>query len=795
MSTRNLPTGTVTFLFTDIEGSTRLLQLLGDRYGGVLETHARLVRRAVEECEGVEVSTEGDAFFCVFPSALQAVKGAVGAQRALVGHDWLDGEAVRVRMGLHSGEGVLGGDNYFGLDVHRAARIASAGHGSQVLISQATRALVEQALPPDVRLRDLGEHRLKDLAQPEHLYQLVADGLPSEFPPIRSLQATPNNLPLQLTSFVGREREVSQASQLLSRTRLLTLTGPGGTGKSRLSLQVAAEVAERFPDGVFFVPLAPVTDPELVPSTIVDALGLPQGPRPPKERLAEHLRDKRLLLVLDNFEQVLAAASQVSQLLGMSPDLAVLVTSRGPLQVSGEQVYPVPPLGVPDLDGLQSPDQLAHYEAVDLFAERAATVKPDFQLAPGNVRTVAEIAARLDGLPLAIELAAARVRLLTPQAILSRLENRLGLLAGGSRDLPTRQQTLRDAIAWSYDLLNEGGRRLFERMAVFTGGAGLDQAEEVCGAGLEADVLDGLALLVDQSLLRQQEAEGEPRFLMLETIREFALERLEQRGEAEEMRRRHAQAFLALAEEAEPRLTSLEQRPWLDRLAHDHDNLRAALSWSMGHDAETAYRLAAALWRFWQMRGHLHEARQRLEDLLALEAPGPALRARGLEAAGGVAYWQGDTEASGNFYGQSLELYRELGDRAGVANALYNLSFAYMWALQPDQAKSLLEESLGISRDLGDRAGVAKVLWALTDLYLLEEDLGEALRLASESLAIWREVDDPFGLGWALFLLAVVEVDMEDLPAARSHLEESLRLFDRAGDLSAVALHLGIFAL
>jgi len=460
-----LPTGTVTFLFSDIEGSTRLLQSLGDRWPPILERHRALLRAAFVEHGGEEVGTEGDSFFVVFPTAPGAVSAAAAAQRALSAEGWSDGVDVRVRIGLHTGEASLAAKTYVGLHVHRASRIAGVGHGGQVLLSTATHALVEQSLPDAVELRDLGEHRLRDLEHPEHLWQLVIAGIQNEFPPIASLDAIPNNLPNRLTTFLGREHEIGEVSELLARSRLLTLTGPGGTGKTRLSLEIAGRSLAHYSDGVFFVELAWITEPGLVLATVAQALGLPdRGGRSAVNRLIDHIGVRRMLLVLDNFEQVSAAAPSVTELLSACPNITVLVSSRSILHVSGEQEYPVPPLGLPVPAHLPPLTQLSEFEAVALFIERARSVKPDFAVTNENAPAVAEICVRLDGLPLAIELAAARIRILTPQAMLIRLEHRLGLLAGGSRDLPERQRTLRGAIAWSYDMLDETDRALFACM-------------------------------------------------------------------------------------------------------------------------------------------------------------------------------------------------------------------------------------------------------------------------------------------------------------------------------------------
>jgi predicted ATPase/class 3 adenylate cyclase len=583
-----LPTGTVTFLFTDIEGSTRLLGKLGERYAEVLADYCDITRASFEGVGGHEVDTQGDAFFVVFRRARDAVDAAVAAQRALASHEWPDGLGPAVRMGLHTGEPQLAATGYVGLDIHRAARICSAGHGGQVLLSQTTRDLLEAQLPPDLEIRDLGQHRLKDLAPPQRLYQLLISGLEREFPPLETLDAKPTNLPVQATPLLGRERVTKDVAALLLRdgVRVVTLTGAGGTGKTRIGLQVAAEVVDEFPGGVFFVSLAPLLEPALLLPTIAHALGLGErGAQPLERALAEHLRDKRLLLLLDNFEQLLAAAPVVSALLSMSPTLKVMATSRASLRISAEHEYPVPPLLLPDRERPPEPRLLSQYEAVMLFVERAQSVRPDFELTRENSVAVAEICHRVDGLPLPIELAAARIKILPPQAILERLEQRLDLLTGGARDLPLRQQTLRGTIDWSYELLRPDEQKLFGRLAAFVGGRSLDAVAAVCtteaddGAGL----LDAVAALVDNNLLKRADESEESRFLMLETLHEYATERLEESGEAEAVRRRHAEHFLALAEQAETELGGLRQVEWLDRLDREHDNLRASLTWAARH--------------------------------------------------------------------------------------------------------------------------------------------------------------------------------------------------------------------
>ena len=794
----NLPRGTVTFLFTDIENSTRLMQEMGDRYPAAQTAHHEMLRAAFKSNEGHELRTEGDSFFCVFASAIDACAAAAAAQRSLAGYAWENGQALRVRMGLHTGEAPLVGNEYIGLDVHQAARIAGAAHGGQVVISDTTRGLVDGKLKPGLQIRDLGAHRLKDLALPEHLYQLVIEGLQETFPALRTLDATQNNLPTQMTSFVGRAAEVAEGKRLLQNTRLLTLTGPGGIGKTRLSLQIAAESAQQFPAGVYFVPLSAVRDPELVASAVAQVLGIPiSGARTPIEGVVEHLHDKTILLVLDNFEQLLPdGAGAAKQLLQSGPGVKLLVSSRSVLHVYGEQESAVEPLGLPDQKALPGLDALRQYEAVKLFIERAVAVKPDFAVTNENAPAIAGICERVDGLPLAIELAAARIKLFSPQALLSRLETSLTALGSGARDLPGRQQTLRGAIDWSYEMLDENQKRLLNRFSVFARGAHIEQAELVCGPAGEVggDVLSGLDDLADHSLLRRQPDFAEPRLLMLQTIREYAGERLEESGESEEIRDRHVDAFCSLATTAAPNLFGEDQKMWLDRLELDHDNFRAALDWCVSQeDADRAMRLAGSFWRFWQMRGHLHEGRARLTSILAI--PGGDrnrdARARALEAAGGIAYWQGDMPAAQAFYDECLDLRRGGDDRRELANAIYNASFPNMVDRKDlNVSQVLLEEALPVYRELADDAGISQCQWAIGNLLYFKAKYGDAIPALDEAIELFRKAGNHFGLGWALHTRALCALRTDDVSGARNYMTEALGLFSKAGDLSGIALML-----
>jgi predicted ATPase/class 3 adenylate cyclase len=783
-----LPTGTVTFLFTDIEGSTGLLQTLGTRYAAVLDEHAAIVRRAVSDDGGVEVSTHGDAIFVAFRSPLAAVRAAAAAQRGLAAHDWSPGPPLRVRMGVHTGEGTLGGDDYVGIDVHRAARIADAAHGGQVIVSDATRGLVEHTLPAGASLRDLGPHHLRGLADPERLHELVVEGLESDFPPPRTLDARPSNLPPQLTSFVGREAEITEVERLLGQTRLLTLTGPGGSGKSRLALRVAADLLLQYRDGSCFVDLAPVTDPALVPAAVANALGVPESPgRPILDEVKDHLRHRELLQVVDNFEQVAEAGPVIEELLVAAPKLRTMVTSRVVLSLRGEQEYAVPPLHVPDPGRLPLDlSALTAVEAVRLFTERAQAASPRFALTEQNAPVVAEITARLDGLPLAIELAATRTKVLTPEQILSRLRRRLSILTSGSRGLPERQRTLRAAIAWSYDLLDPVERRLFARLSVFTGGWTFESAEAVCDPEeLGVDALDGLTSLVDKSLIRRVEAPGRPaRFSMLETIREFGLEQLEASGELEPVRGRHAEHFLRLAEEAEPHLTGEDQGEWLDRCDQEHANIRAALRWAVETgDAGRAQSAAGALWRFWQQRGHLTEGRRWLDEVLALPSGKgrTSARAKALTGAGGIAWWQEDIAAARGFYQEALAIERELGDPARTAEALYNQAFVAGAAGEFDTAVGLFEESIELFRRAGDELGATRALWMSAVRDMAAGDWEGPVARAEETVATWRRAGDRFNLADALTWLAVVYARVGRPADAHATVLEALQLFRELG--------------
>lgn len=787
-----LPTGTVTFLFSDIEGSTRLLAALGDRYPPLLEAHSQILRSAMGAHDGTVVSTEGDSFFVVFPSALGAVGAAADIQRGLAAHQWPPDSDLTVRIGIHTGEGRLGADNYVGMDVHRASRIAAAAHGGQTILSATTQALVEMELGEDLSLEDLGPHRLKDLPSLDRLWQLDVDGLPRDFPVIKSQDARPNNLPGSATPLIGRKDEMKTVAELLGRRPLLTLTGPGGAGKTRLALAAGRQSLDGFADGVFFVPLEEARDRAAVVSSIAAALGVREKPdRDLEEGVLLFLRERELLLILDNFEQVMSAAPLISDMLARSAELRIIVTSREVMHLSTEQSYNVPPLALPNPGDLPELAAMSEIEAVALFIERAQAVKPDFRLTAENAPAVAAICARLDGLPLAIELAAARLKLLTPQQILERLDHRLTLLSGGAADLPERQRTLRRAIEWSYELLDDPERRLFERLAVFAGGWKLEAAEEVCRPNAEfgLDLLEGLSSLADKSLIRVQEDDTEPRFGMLQVIREFAAEKLEAGGGAEHIRRRHAEHVMALAERAGPELVGFDMRDWNQRLRRDGENLRSALRWALEvGELDIGLRTASAIWRYWHYWGVPREGRDWAQALLNKPgaAAGIANRAKGLVALASLTYWLGDMSRADQLYSQALDIYRQLGDEARVTETIDAMTWTAVGQGDFEGAMARVQEAMGRYKNIGDRAGVARMdAWMKTGGFFMGFGVpaDEALAASNEVVVTAREQGNAWNMINAQGEIADIYRRIGDIPRAIREFHTTTYLFYGLGYL------------
>jgi predicted ATPase/class 3 adenylate cyclase/tetratricopeptide (TPR) repeat protein len=776
---RSLPTGVVTLLFTDIEGSTTLLERHPIAYRDALKTHHRLLNEAVEGHDGVVFERLGDGVYAAFPRTSDAVAAAVQAQLSLRAHDWGELGEVRVRMAVHPGELDRWDDRYFGPALYRCARLLAVGHGGQTLLSGLAAEIVGGALPLDCELRDLGNHRLKDLRAPEHVFQIVHKRLRVEFPALRSLESRPHNIPVQLTSFVGRENELKAVRDLLSDVRLITLTGPGGSGKTRFALQLAAEVIDRFADGVFIVELAPIADPLLVLPTIAKTLGISERVGTPlADDLRSYLHEKTLLLVVDNFEHVVPAAEVINDLLRSAPKLKVLVTSREVLRLSGERDFAIPPLVVPSIARSGS---VAEYAAIQLFIDRAQAVQPGFVL-NGQTEAVIALCQRLDGLPLAIELAAARTSVLSPQQILARLDDRMALLERGPRDVPTRQRTLRAAIEWSYDLLTPDERRVFARLAAFAGNFALDAAEAVSDGGdLSSSAVDLIASLVDKSLIeRLPVGTHEPRFRMLETIRAYASGRLDASLEADVVRDRHALHYMELAEVAEPRLRGNEQILWLDRLDRELDNIRAAMG-APTVKPDVRLRLGSALWRFCVYRAHTPEARTWLRIALG-EADGAedGLRAKALYATAALANESG--ESGLDFARESLQLRERLGDREGMAWSTLVICNSYGQE-ERVQKRACLEQAVGLFAEVGERWGYARSIGNLGGELQGLGEIERAIKNHEQALEIFRKLGDVRQVASELGGLASAFLwQLGDHVRARAPLQEALQMLSRVGD-------------
>ncbi|HZO87057.1 MAG TPA: tetratricopeptide repeat protein [Chthonomonadaceae bacterium] len=797
---REWPGGIVTFVFTDIEGSTRLWEQHPAAMRDALARHDDLLRQVIEANGGCVFETIGDAFRAAFASAQEALTAALEAQRALHGEPWGATGPLRVRVVLHTGPAEARNGDYFGPTLSRVDRLLDAGYGGQILLSQATQEQVCDGLPNGVSLRDLGEHRLKDLVRPERVFQLIAPDLPADFPPLRSLDQLPNNLPRQLSSFIGREREISEIKRQLTQgagtlplhksgrdpdfengVRLLTLTGCGGCGKTRLAIQAAADLLEAYPDGVWLVELAALSDPAQVPRMTALALGIREEPgRLLLGTLTEALAPRRLLLILDNCEHLIAAcAALANTLLRACPRLQIVTTSREALGIAGETAWRVPPLAMPDPRRPPTLESLKQCDAVRLFSERAVAVHPDFCLTDHNAATVLQICHRLDGIPLAIELAAARVRVLPVEQIAARLDDRFRLLTGGSRAALPRHQTLQAMMDWSYDLLSEMERVLFRRLSVFVGGFPLEAVEAICSAPVppsmptlekegtlplkvplsqeplagELETLTLLLQLVDKSLVMVEGQESETRYRLLETVRRYGQDKLEESGEAPDVRGRHRDWYLQLAEQSERLLYGAEQEVWLGHLEREQENLRAALAWcKAAQDVAAELRLSGALCRFWSMRGDFSEGRELLMDALARAEQGEAPdflmaeRAKALHGAGVLAWWQGDYGTANGLLMESLHLYRALEDASGVAYALIGLGRTAQCLGEPERAAALYEEALALLREKRDQPGIALALTNLAAGARERDDYAQARQLEEESLALRREMADRWGI-------------------------------------------------
>jgi predicted ATPase/class 3 adenylate cyclase len=794
---------TLSFLFTDVEGSTGLPgRLGGGDYAAVLADHYRLIREALAAHGGREVNTQGDAFFAVFSTARGCAAAAIAIQQAIAAHSWPAGEQPRVRIGMHSGEAEQTSTGLVGMEVHRGARIAAVAHGGQILVSATAAALLGGMLPDGASLRDLGRHRLKDLDQPEQIFQLDAPGLAATFPRLKSLEnpRPPSNLPAQASSFIGRDAELSGVSQLVATSRLVTLTGASGSGKTRLALQVAAGLLDGSGDGVWFTDLAPVADAGLVARTVVNVLGvLPEAGRPVTDTLAEAIGERSLLILLDNCEHVIDACAKLADaLLRACPNLTLLATSREPLGIDGEQIYRVPTLATPAPD--DDLPTIRGSEAVRLLADRAAQAGAPLVLDERTAPVIAQISRRLDGIPLAIELAAARLRVMSVTELDARLDQRFSLLTGGSRAAPPRHQTLLATIDWSWELLTGAERDMLARLSVFVGGFDLAACEAVTvGAGIVAgEVVTLLVALVDKSLVQFDEAAGGPaRYRLLETVRQFAAQRLDEQGEAaaDAASARHRDHYLALAEATAPKLIASDQAVWLDRLDAELGNLRAAIAFSLRRaDPEQGLRLAASLRIFWSARGHAAEAADSLRallDLPAVEEPGAA-RAQALAAAATLVE---EPAAADAFCAEATRIAESMGDDHLVADIVAIRAFRLIRAGQNAAALPLVDNALGLANRLGDRHLTARLLYDRSYALDSEGDHAAAARDVAESLDLFRQLGDLRETGRVLSNLAYDEVGAGKLELARAHLAESLGIHRGLKDKHGVvyaSLNLGI---
>lgn len=801
-----LPGGTVVFLFTDIEGCTRLWEQYPEQMQGVLARHDTLLRKAIEGHNGLVFKTLGDGFCAVFARVLDALEAALTAEVALLAETWEMEAPLRVRMALHAGEAELREGDYFGQPLNRVARLLAVANGGQIVLSLAAEEMARDLLPEGMSLRELGSHRLRDLMRPEQVFQLVHPALPADFPPLRSLDNSEfrNNLPRQLTSFIGRETEMAEVKQLLSRTRFLTLTGAGGCGKTRLFLQVAADLLEEYPDGVWLVELASLSEPSLVPETIAAALNVhEQAGKPIALTLTEALHARKMLLVLDNCEHLLNACAQMADaLLRSCPHIKLLTTSRQGLGIAGEQTYRVPSLSLPDPALPLVLDRLHQYESVRLFLERAVYHHSTFTLTPQNMTAVVSICTHLDGIPLALELAAARVGALSVEEINRRLNDRFHLLTGGNRAAIPRHRTLRALIDWSYDLLDEREKILLNRLSVFAGGWTLDAAERVCpgangGADVmldEWDMLDLLTSLFDKSLVVADISEKATRYHLLETVREYAAEHLTQSGESEELHRKHRDYFLALAEEANPKLQGPEQQTWMERLEIEHDNLRAAIAWSQPREgeAEAEMRLAAALHRFWDVRGYWSEGRRHLEKAAAREeSQQPTFaRAQALGVIGWLAYRQGDYAVTRDYCEQALAINRTVGNRHGEAFNLNTLGLVAQAQGDSAVARACQEQALAINRATGNRIGEAFNLNHLGMMAQEEGDYTTARACYEQALALSRAIGNRTGEAFNLNNLGLLAKELGDYETAHNCLDQALTINREMGNRAGEAHNL-----
>lgn len=781
---KNQLSGTVTFLFTDIEGSTKLIHRLGDEYENILSDHHHILRNVITKFGGEEQDNAGDGFFIVFDKVKNAVESAAEIQRIFSTHHWGNGIQLKVRMGIHTGEVKKNETGFVGLEVHRASRISAAGHGGQVLISESTKVLVSNDLPDGVSIKDLGEFNLKDFEKPVKIFQLEIDSLQNSFPPLKSHSVKKSNLNNHITNLIGREKETTDIKKLLfdNNIRLITLTGPGGTGKTSLAFSICKSMISCFDDGVYAVALESLTDYSLVSHAISQALGLVECPtKPILNTLTEFLKDKKMLLLLDNFEQILSAAGIISEILESCHDVKFLVTSRTVLRIKHETEYFIMPLAFPKDTEIKDNGTFSQYSAVRLFSERAKSVNPDFKITPENINDIAEICKKLDGLPLAIELASARTKLFTPKMILSRLGNKFNILKSSSKKYSERHQTLKQAISWSYELLTEGEKKIFRWMSVFSGGFSFEAAENIF-PGMKKqipDITDGIEALIDKSLLRRKDdSNDEPRFYMLETIREFSSECIEE-DEKDILMTLYVNYYLSLAEEAEPYLSKEGMEYWLNKLEHDEFNLRKSLNHAFEYkNSDTALRMCGALLKYRIIRGNLVEGLR--EIMKAIDMPGDNMtctfRAKALNAAGTIVHEISDYRNSLKLLEESVSIYKKLNDEKGIAVVLNNMSWVNIHLGNVKEGKKICMEALDLNLKLNNLSGIAVAKNNLAWLAFQQGEFEKAVSYNIENENIRIQTGDSRGIAFAKINRAWAEIMLGRFEEAFNSLEMAVEI-------------------
>ncbi|MEO8665062.1 MAG: tetratricopeptide repeat protein [Ignavibacteria bacterium] len=787
-----IPTGSVTFLFTDIEGSTRLAQEFPNSYNSILQKHDSILDKAIESHNGFVFKKIGDAFCSGFESSSDAIAAAHEIQKKLAEHEW-DKFHLKVRIGLHRGEAEYLNDDYAGyITLSRVSRIMSVANGGQVLLTQEVYNDAGDLSLPGISFRDLGERKLKDIILPEHIYQLVSNELQSDFPQLKSLDIRPNNLPLQITKFIGREREIAEIKNLLTGTRKLTIVGSGGTGKTRLAIRAATDLIDEFENGVWFVELSALNDPELIEKEISIALNLKEeGDKNLIDILKEYLEDKQLLIIFDNSEHLLDKCAEIAYaLLQRCPKLKIISTSRESLNISGEKIYRVPPLSVPDNSTDHTPESLKEYESSRLFIERASSIKHDFKVTDENADALAELCRKLDGIPFAIELAATRVNVLSIDKILDRLNDRFKLLTRGSSTALPRHQTLRALIDWSYDMLNENEKLLLQRLSIFMGGWAFEAAEQICSDETidEIDILDLLTSLESKSLITVNEVNGNVRYNMLETIKQYCSEKLEEKSG---VYKKHFEYYINTLDPAIRKEKKTEQKEWVGLLESELDNLRVAIQWTMENEPENTFRLITSLRNFWLIKAFLREGFQTCRKALAIETvTDKKLRAEVLLTAAEMCYGLGNFSELENYANESLTLFTEVGDKAGIAECLIKLGDLSYTNLEFKKSRDYFDKALVLSEEINSKELKATILRNLSFLVNQDGDKDGAYDLKEQSLIIFREIKDSYNVASVLASLGIFEYHRGNFERANSFSEESLSIARENGDQYFISINL-----